>query len=126
VLRRLTPACTAGVCALALAACGGGSPSESPEAAAHPGWAVVVELVCPPSADPTGSLAEHKVTCTGPKGKPVEAAFYDQPVQLDRRVSTFECKTGVKSVAGKDWMVPAITDDETVSKLLDAGGINLC
>ena len=50
----------------------------------------------------------------------------DQAVQLDRRVSTFECKTGTKSVAGKDWMVPSVTDEKVVAKLLDAGGINLC
>lgn len=125
MLRRLTPACAVTACALALVACSGGSPSQSPEAAAHPGWAVVAELVCPSSGHSTGSLAEHKITCTS-KGKPLEAAFYDEAVQLDRRVSTFECKTGVKSVAGKDWMVPAITDEQVVAKLLDAGGINLC
>jgi hypothetical protein len=125
VLRRLTPACAAAACALALAACGGTPPSQSPEAATHPGWAVVAELVCPPSGDSDGSLAEHKITCTS-GGKPREAAFYDEAVQLDRRVSTFECTRGVKSVAGKDWIVPAITDEKVVSKLLDAGGINLC
>src|SRR6478735_4529136 len=47
-------------------------------------------------------------------------------VELDRRVSTFECTNGVKSVAGKNWMVPAVTDEKVVAKLLDAGGINLC
>jgi hypothetical protein len=125
VLRRLTLACATATCALALAACGGGSPSDSPEAAAHPGWALVAEIVCPSSADPTGSLADRKVTCTA-AGKPLEAAFYDQAVDLDRRVSTFECTNGVKSVAGKDWMVPAVTDEKVVAKLLDAGGINLC
>ena len=125
MLRRLTPACAATAAVLALAGCGGTPPSQSPEATAHPAWAVVAELVCPSSGDFDGSLAEHKVTCTA-DGKQVEAAFYDEAVQLDRRVSTFECRTGVKSVAGKDWMVPAITDDRVVSKLLDAGGINLC
>ncbi|MGO4599833.1 hypothetical protein [Terrabacter sp. 2RAF25] len=125
MLRRLTPTCAAAACVLALAACGGSSPSQSPEAAAHPGWAVVAELVCPSSGDSSGSLAEHRITCTS-KGKPLEAAFYDEAVQLDRRVSTLECKTGVKSVAGKDWLVPAVTDEKVVAKLLDAGGINLC
>ena len=125
MLRRLTPACAVTACALTLAACGGGSPSQSPEAAAHPGWAVVAELVCPSGGDSSGSLAERKVACTS-KGKPVEAAFYDEAVQLDRRVSTFECTAGVKSVAGRDWLVPAIADEQVVSKLLDAGGINLC
>jgi hypothetical protein len=32
----------------------------------------------------------------------------------------------VKSVAGKDWMVPAVSDEQVVARLLDAGGINLC
>ncbi|GAA2481676.1 hypothetical protein [Terrabacter carboxydivorans] len=126
MLRRLTLACATAALALPLAACGGSSPASSPEAAAHPSWALVAETVCPSSGDPQGSLAEHKVTCTGGDGKPLEAAFYDQAVQLDRRVSTFECKTGVKSVAGKDWMVPAVKDEKVVAKLLDAGGINLC
>ena len=109
-----------------MTSCGGGSPSESPEAAVHPVWALVAEILCPSSGDVTGSLADHKVACTPPGGKPVEAVFYDQAVDLDRQVSTFECKTGVKSVAGKDWMVPAVTDEKVVAKLLDAGGINLC
>jgi hypothetical protein len=126
VLRRLTLACAPAVLALPLAACGGGSPASSPEASAHPDWAVVAELVCPPSADTHGSLAEHKVTCAGPGGTQLEAAFYDEVVDLDRRVGTFECRTGVKSVAGKTWMVPAVTDEAVVAKLLDAGGINLC
>lgn len=125
MLRRLTLACAAATCALALASCGGGSPSDSPEAAAHPAWALVAQIVCPSSAEPTGSLADRKIACTT-GGKPVEAAFYDQAVDLDRRVSTFECKPGVKSVIGKDWMVPAVTDEKVVAKLLDAGGINLC
>jgi hypothetical protein len=125
VLRRLTLACATATCALALASCGGGSPSQSPEAAAHPAWALVAEIVCPSSGDFTGSLADHKIACTT-GGKAVEAVFYDQAVDLDRQVSTFECKTGVKSVAGKDWMVPAVTDAKVVAKLLDAGGINLC
>ncbi|MBC9820828.1 hypothetical protein [Terrabacter sp. MAHUQ-38] len=125
MLRRLTLACATATSALALVACGGGSPSDSPEAATHPAWALVAEIVCPSSGDSTGSLADRKVTCTS-GGKPVEAAFYDQAVDLDRRVSTFECTTGVKSVAGKDWMVPAVTDEKVVARLLDAGGINLC
>ena len=126
MLRRLTLACATAALALPLAACGGSSPASSPEAAAHPGWAVVAELVCPSSGDSEGSLADHRITCTGAQGKPVEAAFYDQSVELDRRVSTFECKPGVKSVAGKDWMVPAVSDEQVVARLLDAGGINLC
>lgn len=125
MLRRLTLACATATSALALVACSGGSPSGSPEAAAHPTWAVVAEIVCPPSGESTGSLTDRKVTCTS-AGKPVEADFYDQAVDLDRRVSTFECTTGVKSVAGKDWMVPAVTDEKVVARLLDAGGINLC
>jgi len=126
VLRRLTLACATAALALPLAACGGSSPASSPEAAAHPGWAVVAELVCPSSGDSEGSLADHRITCTSAQGKPVEAAFYDQAVELDRRVSTFECQPGVKSVAGTDWMVPAVSDEQVVAKLLDAGGINLC
>ena len=126
MLRRLTLACATAALALPLAACSGSSPASSPEAAAHPDWAAVAELVCPSSGDTQGSLAEHKITCTGAQGKPVEAAFYDQAVELDRRVSTFECTNGVKSVAGKNWMVPAVTDEKVVAKLLDAGGINLC
>jgi len=126
VLRRLTLACATAALALPLAACGGSSPASSPEAAAHPDWAVVAELVCPSSGDTQGSLAEHRMTCTSPQGTPLEAAFYDQTVELDRRVSTFECTDGVKSVAGKSWMVPAVTDEKVVAKLLDAGGINLC
>lgn len=124
--RRLALTSAATALALPLAACGGASPASSPEAAAHPGWAVVAEVVCPSSGDSKGSLADHKVTCTSAQGKPLEAAFYDQTVELDRRVATFECRNGVKSVAGKDWMVPAVTDEKTVAKLLDAGGINLC
>lgn len=126
MLRRLTLACVTAALALPLAACGGSSPASSPEAAAHPAWAVVAELVCPSSGESAGSLSDHKITCTSAEGKPLEAAFFDQAVQLDRRVSTFECKTGTKSVAGKDWMVPSVTDEKVVAKLLDAGGINLC
>ncbi|CAN7205937.1 hypothetical protein LJR027_000538 [Terrabacter sp. LjRoot27] len=126
MLRRLTLACATATLTLPLAACGGSSPASSPEAAAHPDWAVVAELVCPSSGDTQGSLAEHKITCAGPEGTPLEAAFYDQTVELDRRVSTFECRDGVKSVAGKNWMVPTVTDEKVVAKLLDAGGINLC
>ena len=126
MLRRLTFACATATLALPLAACGAGSPASSAEAAAHPGWVVVAELVCPSSGDSEGSLTDHRITCTAPAGTPVEAAFYDQAVELDRRVSTFECKPGVKSVAGKDWMVPAVSDEQVVARLLDAGGINLC
>ena len=126
MLRRLLLACATATVALPLAACGGSSPASSPEAGAHPTWALVAELVCPSSGDSEGSLADHKITCASADGKPLEAAFYDEAVQLDRRVSTFECKTGTKSVAGKDWMVPAVTDEKVVAKLLDAGGINLC
>ena len=125
MLRRLTLACATATCALVLASCGGGSPSQSPEAVAHPGWVLVAEIVCPSTGDSTGSLADRKVACTT-GGKHVEAAFDDHAVDLDRRVSTFECTRGVKSVAGKDWMVPAVTDEKVVAKLLDAGGINLC
>ena len=126
MLRRLTRPCPTAPHAHPHPASGGSSPASSPEAAAHPGWAVVAELVCPSSGDSEGSLADHRITCTGAQGKPVEAAFYDQSVELDRRVSTFECKPGVKSVAGKDWMVPAVSDEQVVARLLDAGGINLC
>ena len=125
MLRRLSLACATATCAIVLVSCGGGSPSASPEAATHPAWVLVAEIVCPSSGDSTGSLADRKIACTT-GGKPVEASFYDQAVDLDRRVSTFECTRGVKSVAGKDWMVPAVTDEEVVAKLLDAGGINLC
>lgn len=126
MLRRLTPACVTAALVLPLAACGGSGPASSPEAAAHPSWVVVAELVCPSTGESEGSLADRKVTCKSADGKPLEAAFYDEAVQLDRRVSTFECRTGTKSVAGKDWMVPAVTDEKVVAKLLDAGGINLC
>jgi hypothetical protein len=85
---------------------------------------VVSTIVCPGNA--SGSLSEHKVTCTDAGGRALEASFYEQSVDLDRRVSTFECAHEVKSVAGKDWMVPAVTDPEKVARLLDAGGINLC
>ncbi|GAA2741031.1 hypothetical protein GCM10009868_05520 [Terrabacter aerolatus] len=126
MLRRLTLASAAVALALPLAACSGSNPDSSPEAAAHPSWAVVAETVCPSSGDHQGSLAEHRVTCTSAAGKPLEASFYDQPVELDRRVHTFECTSGTKSVVGKDWMVPAVTDEKVVARLLDAGGINLC
>jgi hypothetical protein len=66
------------------------------------------------------------VRCTGPKGQQVEASFYDKAVDLDRTVSTFQCKTGVKSISGDDWLVPVVPDDAMAGKLLDAGGINLC
>ena len=124
VLRRLTLACATATLALPLSACGGGSPASSPEAAAHPTWVLVAETICP--GDSEGSLAEHRVSCTGEQGKRLEATFYDAAVDLDRKVSTFECTTGMKSVAGKDWLVAAVSDAGTVSKLLDAGGINLC
>ncbi len=126
MLRRLTLACATGALALPLAACDGSRSASSPEVVAHPVWAVVAELVCPSSGDSDGSFADHRITCTGARGKPLEVAFFDRPVDLDRRVSTFECTTGEKSVAGMDWLVPAITDEQVVSKLLDAGGINLC
>ena len=122
MLRRLSLACATATCAIVLASCGGGSPSASPEAATHPAWVLVAEIVCPSRRQ---RVAGGRSICTT-GGKPVEASFYDQAVDLDRRVSTFECTRGVKSVAGKDWMVPAVTDEEVVAKLLDAGGINLC
>ena len=120
--RRLTLTCAVALAALTLTACGG-SPAAAPDPK-HPSWAVVSTIVCPEDAN--GSVADHKVTCTDDKGRALEAAFYEQPVDLDRRVSTFQCANNVKSVAGKDWMVPAVTDPDKVSKLLDAGGINLC
>jgi len=124
VLRRLTLACATAALALPLSACGGDSPASSPEAAAHPTWVLVAETICPGGSE--GSLTERKITCTGEQSKPLEATFYTTAVELDRRVSTFECTTGMKSVAGKDWLVPAVSDAGVVSKLLDAGGINLC
>ena len=120
--RRLHLACAVALGAFALTACGG-SPAAAPDPN-HPSWALVSAIVCPDDA--SGSVAERKVTCTDDKGQPLEAAFYEQPVDLDRRVSTFQCTNAVKAVAGKDWMVPAVTDPEKVSRLLDAGGINLC
>jgi hypothetical protein len=121
VPRRLSLACAIATGALVLSACGGPSTPADPR---HPSWAAVATIVCPD--DLSGSLQEHKVSCTDGGGHPLEAAFYEQPVDLDRRDSTFECKTEVNSVAGKDWMVPAVTDKEKVARLLDAGGINLC
>ena len=120
--RRLPLACAAVIGALTLGACGGAP--AAPADPKHPAWSAVATIVCPDDA--SGSVSEHKVTCTDDKGQQVEAAFYEQSVDLDRRVSTFECKDAVNSVAGKDWMVPAVTDQDTIARLLDAGGINLC
>jgi hypothetical protein len=123
VPRRLPHVCAAVVGALLLGSCGG-SPGAAAVDPKHPGWSTVATIVCPSEA--SGSVAERKVTCTDDKGQSLEAAFYEQPVDLDRRVSTFECKNAVNSVAGKDWMVPAVTDQDKIARLLDAGGINLC
>jgi hypothetical protein len=127
VHRRLALSCASAATALALTACGGGAPSASKEvAAAHPTWVAVAQIACPSGSDPSGSVDSKKVTCSDERGHAVEAAFYDERVDLDRRVSTLECKTGVKAVAGTDWIVPAVTDQAVVAQLLDAGGINLC
>jgi hypothetical protein len=122
VPRRLSLACAIAVGALTLGAYGG--PAAAPLDPRHPSWAAVATIVCPDDAN--GSVAEHKVTCADEKGQQLEAAFYEPPVDLDRRVSTFECRHEVNSVAGKDWLVPAVTDHDKVAKLLEAGGINLC
>jgi hypothetical protein len=122
VPRRLSLACAVVAGTLVLSACG--PPAAAPADPEHPSWAAVATIVCPDDA--SGSVQERKVTCTDDKGRPLEAAFYEHPVDLDRRVSTFECTREVNSVAGTDWMVPAVTDREKVAKLLDAGGINLC
>ena len=125
--RRLALTCASAATALALTACGGGGPSATKEAAAaHPTWVAVAQIVCPSGVDSSGSVDAKKITCTDEQGHQVEAAFYDQPVDLDRRVSTFECAMGVKSVAGKDWLVPAVSDNAVAAQLLDVGGINLC
>ncbi len=121
--RRLTLACAAVTVALTLGSCSG-SPGAAPADPKHPAWSAVATIVCPDDA--SGSVAEHRVTCTDDKGQQLEAAFYEQSVDLDRRVSTFQCKDAVKTVAGTDWMVPAVTDQDKVARLLDAGGINLC
>ncbi|GAB3078371.1 hypothetical protein GCM10027053_48350 [Intrasporangium mesophilum] len=121
--RRLPHASAAVIGALLLGSCGS-SPAAAPVDPQHPAWSAVATIVCPDDA--SGSVAEHKVTCTDEKGQPLEAAFYEQSVDLDRRVSTFECKNAVNSVAGRDWMVPAVTDQDKIARLLDAGGINLC
>ena len=125
--RRLALSCATAAPVLALAACGDGGPSATKEVAgAHPAWITVAQVVCPPDSDAEGTVDDHKVTCTGPKGQQVEASFYDKAVDLDRTVSTFQCKTGVKSISGDDWLVPVVPDDDVAGKLLDAGGINLC
>ena len=125
--RRLALTCASAATALALTACGGGGPSATKAAAAaHPAWVAVAQIVCPAGVDSSGSVDAKKITCADEKGHQVEVAFYDQPVDLDRHVSTFQCATGVKSVAGKDWMVPAVADDAMAAQLLNAGGINLC
>jgi hypothetical protein len=123
VPRRLLLACAAAVVAVTLGACGG-SPAAAPADPEHPAWSSVATILCPDGA--SGSVSERKVACTDDKGQQLEAAFYEQAVDLDRRVSTFECKDAVNSVAGKDWMVPAVTDKDKNARLLDAGGINLC
>lgn len=123
---RLVLTCLATASVLALSACGGGAPEVSPEAAKHPAWVRVSEIVCPSGADRQGSVDERKVSCTDEQGHQLEATFYNQPVELDRRVDTFECATSVKSIAGTDWMVPVVADDRVAGALLDSGGINLC
>ena len=122
---RVLVACLVAGSAITLSACGGGAPQVSEQAVAqHPGWVRVSEIVCPSGQDRTGSVDEHQVSCVDAAGHQLEAAFYDQSVELDRRVSTFECRTGVKAIAGTDWIVPVVP--ETVSAaLLDSGGINL-
>ena len=111
---------------LALGACGGGAPDVSPEAAKHPAWLRVSEIVCPSGGDREGSVDEHKVSCTDEAGHQLEATFYNTAVELDRRVATFTCATSVKSIAGTDWMVPVVRDEQVAGALLDSGGINLC
>jgi hypothetical protein len=127
VHRPLALCCAFAATVLALAACGDGGPSATKEvASAHPAWITVAQVVCPPGSDAQGSVDDHTVTCTGAQGQKVEATFYDKAVDLDRTVSTFQCKTGVKSISGDDWLVPVVPDDDVAGKLLDAGGINLC
>jgi hypothetical protein len=126
VHRRLALSCASVAALLALTACGGGGPSATKEvAAAHPAWISVAQIVCPPDSDASGSVDAHKVSCSS-GGKQVEASFFDQAVDLDRTVSTFECRTGAKTIAGEDWLVPVVADDDVAGRLLDAGGINLC
>jgi hypothetical protein len=127
VHRRLALSCATAATVLALAACGDGGPSATKQvASAHPTWITVAQVVCPPGSDATGSVDEHEVACTSADGRHVGATFYDKAVDLDRTVSTFRCRTGVKSISGDDWLVPVVADDATAAKLLDAGGINLC
>lgn len=123
---RFAVTCLATATLLALGACGGATPEVSPEAAKHPAWLRVSEIVCPSGADRQGSLDERKVSCTDEAGHQLEATFYNAPVELDRRVATFTCATSVKSIAGTDWMVPVVPDDRIAGALLDSGGINLC
>ena len=111
---------------LGLGACGGGTPEVSPEAAKHPAWVRVSEIVCPSGGDRQGSVDDRKVSCTDEAGHQLEATFYNEPVELDRRVDTFTCATSVKSIVGTDWMVPVVPDDRVAGELLDSGGINLC
>jgi hypothetical protein len=111
---------------LGLDACGGGTPEVSSEAARHPAWVRVSEIVCPSGGDRHGSVEERRVTCTDESGHHLEAAFYNAAVELDRRVATFTCATSVKSIAGTDWMVPTVPDARSAALLLDSGGLNLC
>ena len=120
----LTALATAGV--LALGACGQGTPQVSPQAAQHPEWVRVSEIVCPSGGERQGSVDERRVSCTDEQGHQLEATFYNAPVELDRRVATFECAASVKSIAGTDSMVPVVADDRVAGALLDSGGINLC
>lgn len=123
---RFTLACLATASLLGLGACGGGTLEVSPEAAKHPAWVRVSEIVCPSGGDRQGSVEERKVSCTDEAGHRLEATFYNAPVELDRRVDTFTCATSVKSIVGTDWMVPVVPDDQLAGALLDSGGINLC
>jgi hypothetical protein len=111
---------------LALGACGGGTPDVSPEAAKHPAWLRVSEIVCPSGGDRQGSVDERKVSCTDEAGHRLEATFYNAPVELDRRVDTFTCATSVKTIVGTDWIVPVVPDERAAGLLLDSGGINIC
>ena len=123
---RFVPTCLATAGLLALGACGSGTVEVSPEAAAHPAWVRVSEIVCPSGGDRQGSVDERSVSCTDEVGRRLEATFYTEAVELDRQVATLECVTAVKSIAGTDWMVPVVADDRMAGALLDSGGINLC